>query len=230
LSKKYNEVAKLVDPLKKYSIEEGIELVKKTAWAKFPESIDLAINLNLSSKKSESIRGLVSLPFGTGKTRKIAVLTKGEKIKEAEDAGADVVGAEDLIEKISKGFLDFDVLLASPDMMPSVGKLGKVLGTKGLMPNPKSGTVTNNIGQSVKEFKAGKAEFRMEKNGVVHLMFGKVNFESEKLKENLVASIDAIRKSKPSSVKGEFFKSVTISSTMGPGVKLDVRSSEEEEE
>ena len=226
MSKKYEEKAKLVTPGKKYSVDEGIDLVKKTSWAKFPESVDLSIRLNLSGKKSESIRGLVNLPYGSGKSKKIAVLAKGDKAKEAEAAGADITGADDLVEKISKGFLDFDILLATPDMMPTVGKLGKILGTKGLMPNPKSGTVTNDIGKSVKEFKGGRVEFRMEKGGVVHLMVGKVNLEPEKIKQNLIAGIEAIRKSKPSSVKGDYFKSVTLSSTMGPGIKLDVKASE----
>ncbi len=228
MSKKYLEKSKLVDRSKKYSVEDGVKLLKETAWAKFPESVDLAITLNLSSKKSESVRGLVTLPNGTGKKMTVAVLAKGEKIKEAEKAGADIVGAEDLAEKISKGFTDFDILLATPDMMPQVGKLGKVLGAKGLMPNPKSGTVTNDIAKTVKEFKAGKLEFRMDKNGVIHLLIGKVALEPSKLKENLDVAIEAVRKSKPASVKGDFFKSVVISSTMGPGIKLDVRSSESE--
>lgn len=229
MSKKYNEKLKLVDRTKKYELDNAVNLAKQTAWAKFPESVDLSITLNLSGKKSESVRGLVSLPHGSGKSKKVAVLTRGEKVKEAEAAGADVFGAEDLVEKISKGFLDFDVLLATPDMMPQVGKLGKVLGSKGLMPNPKSGTVTNEIAKSVKEFKTGKVEFRMEKSGVVHLMIGKVDFEASKLKENILAALEAIRKSKPSSVKGAFFKSVTLSTTMGPGIRLDLKTLEPEE-
>ena len=228
MSKKYSEKAKLVSPEKKYNFDDAVRLVKETAWAKFPESVDLAITLNLGSKKSESVRGLVSLPNGSGKKLKVAVLTKGEKIKEAEDAGADVVGAEDLVEKISKGFLDFDILIASPDMMSQVGKLGKVLGGRGLMPNPKSGTVTPEIAKTVKEFKGGKIEFRMDKNGVVHMLVGKVDLGPEKLKENLTVALQAVRKSKPSSVKGEFFKSAVVSSTMGPGIKLDLRSLETE--
>lgn len=230
ISKKYSEKLKLVNKSKKYSIDEGLNLAISTAWAKFPESIDLAIKVNISSKKSESVRGLVVLPHGTGKTKKVAVLAKGDKLKEAEEASADVFGAEDLVEKITKGFLDFDVLLATPDMMPTVGRLGKILGTKGLMPNPKSGTVTNDIKKSVSEFKSGKTEFRMEKNGVVHLGIGKVNFGFSKLKENLVTAIEAIKNGKPSSVKGEYFHSVSISTTMGPGIKLDVKASSEENE
>ncbi|MBI5701870.1 50S ribosomal protein L1 [Candidatus Saganbacteria bacterium] len=228
-SKKYLEKTKTIDTSKKYSFADAVKLVKGTAWAKFPESVDLAITLNLPSKKPDSIRGLVTLPNGTGKTMKVAVLSRGDKLKEAEQAGADVFGADDLIERISKGFLDFDVLLATPDMMPQVGKLGKILGTKGLMPNPKSGTVTNDIAKSIKEFKAGKLEYRMEKGGVVHLLVGKISFELEKIKENLAVALNAVRKSKPSSVKGSFFKSATISSTMGPGIKLDLREMETEE-
>ena len=227
-SKKYAEKAKLVNKTKKYSIEEGLKLLKEVAWAGFVESVDLSIKLNLpTSKKVESIRGLVVLPHGTGKKLKVAVVAKGSKLKEAEDAGAHVFGAEDLIEKMSKGFFDFDILLATPDMMGAIGKLGKLLGTKGLMPNPKSGTVTNDISTSVKEFAAGKVEYRMEKGGVIHVLLGKINFDIEKLKDNLLVAVEAIKKSKPSAVKGDFFKTVTISSTMGPGIKLDIRSAEE---
>lgn len=228
MNKKYLEKSKLVNPEKKYLIDDAVKLVKETAWAKFPESVDLAITLNLGSKKSESVRGMINLPNGSGKKLRIAVLAKGEKIKEAESAGAEIAGAEDLIEKISKGFLDFDVLLATPDMMPQVGKLGKALGAKGLMPNPKSGTVTNEVAKTVKEFQAGKVEFRMEKAGVVHVLVGKVAFTPEQIKENLTTALEAVRKSKPASVKGQFFKSAVISSTMGPGIKLDIRSMEQE--
>lgn len=216
--------------MKKYGLDEAIKLVKLASWAKFNESVDLSLSVNQSAKKSDSIRGLVNLPYGNGKTIKVAVLTKGDKIKEAESAGADVVGAEDLAEKISKGFLEFDVLLATPDMMPQVGKLGKILGSKGLMPNPKSGTVTNEIGKTVKEFKSGKVEFRMEKGGVVHLMIGKINFDDNKIKENALVAIEAVRKAKPSSVKGDFFKSGSLSSTMGPGIKIDIKPLENKEE
>lgn len=226
MSKKYGEKAKLVSPSKKYSFDEAVDLAKKTAWAKFTESIDLAVALNLGSKKSESIRGLFNLPHGSGKKLKVAVLAKGDNLKKAEDAGADITGAEDLAEKISKGFLDFDILLATPDMMPQVGKLGKVLGARGLMPNPKSGTVTNDIEKTVKEFKAGKQEFRMDKSNVVHLMIGKVDFPNDHIKENLLVALTAVKKSKPSGIKGEYLKSAAISSTMGPGIKLDLKSQE----
>lgn len=227
--KKYAEKAKLVEHMKKYSIDDAVKLLPRTSWAKFPESVDLAITLNLSSKKTESVRGLIKLPHGSGKKVRVAVLTRGEKIKEAEEAGADITGSEDLVEKISKGFMDFDTLLASPDMMPQVGKLGKILGTKGLMPNPKSGTVTNDIGKAVKEFKGGKIEFRMDKGGVVHILVGKANLSPEQIKDNLTEALNAVRKSKPSSVKGAFFRSAVVSSTMGPGIKIDLKSMESEE-
>lgn len=228
ISKKYKEKKKAFDSTKRYTLEEASKLVKQTAWAKFDESIDLAIALNLP-KKTDSVRGLVNLPHGSGKKLKVAVIAKGEKLSEAESSGADVFGAEDLVEKISKGFLDFDVLLATPETMPLVGKLGKVLGTKGLMPNPKSGTVTNDIGKSIKEFKSGKVEFRMEKGGVVHLISGKVSFSENQIKENLAVAIEAVKKSKPSAVKGDYFRSATVSSTMGPGIKLDLKTMENEE-
>jgi len=225
LSKKYNEKKKIIDPLKKYEIDEGLSLVKETAWAKFPESVDLAVKLNLSSKKPESVRGLVSLPHGSGKTKRIAVITSSDRVEEAKNNGADVAGSQDLVDQIQKGFLDFDVLLATPDMMPSVGKLGKILGTKGLMPNPKSGTVSQDL-KAIKAFKTGNMEFRMDKTGVIHLSIGKVDFSAEKIKDNLLVAIEAIKKSKPSSVKGEYFGSVSISSTMGPGIKLNIRAME----
>jgi len=220
LSKKYSEKAKLVSPEKKYNFDDAVRLVKETAWAKFPESVDLAITLNLGSKKSESVRGLVSLPNGSGKKLKVAVLTKGEKIKEAEDAGADVVGAEDLVEKISKGFLDFDILIASPDMMSQVGKLGKVLGGRGLMPNPKSGTVTPEIAKTVKEFKGGKIEFKTDKQAGLHVGIGKLNFSESQILENASKVLEAIQQARPQSVKGIFIKSVSIYSSMSPGMRL----------
>ena len=222
MSKKYQEKVKAVDLTKQYSPAEALAKVKETAWAKFDESVDLAIKLNVQMKKGgDSIRGTISLPGGIGKAVKVGVIAKGEKIKEAEDAQAEVVGSEDLVEKIKGGFLGFDVLIATPDMMASVGKLGKILGTKGLMPNPKSGTVTFDIGKVVKEFKAGKLEFRADKGGVVHLLIGKVKFEKEALLNNLNTALEAVKKTKPSSVKGNYIKSITVSSTMGPGIKVD---------
>jgi len=206
----------------KYGVQEAVELLKKTATAKFDESIDLALHLGVDPKKSDqSVRGTVSMPAGTGKKIKIVVLTKGDKYKEAEEAGADAVGAEDLVEKISGGWLDFDLVLATPDIMAQVGKLGKVLGKRGLMPNPKAGTVTMDIGKAVKEFKAGKLEFKMDKTGNVHMGIGKISFDEKAIKDNILAAIEAINKAKPSSVKGIFIRSATVSSTMGPGIKLN---------
>jgi len=221
VGKKYLEKVKLVDRSKLYTLEEAVKLVKQTNPASFDETVDLAIKLGVDLKKSESVRGTVNLPAGTGKKVKVAVIAKGEKLKEAEGAGADHFGAEDIIEKINSGWLDFDVLLATPDMMGPLSKLGKILGPKGLMPNPKSGTVTFDIGKTVKDFKTGKAEFRMDKGGVVHLPLGKVSFEEGKLAENFWTAVEAILKAKPSSAKGGFLRSLTLSSTMGPGIRLD---------
>lgn len=229
LSKKYSEKAKIVESGKLYNLDEAIDLVKKTAWASFEESVDMAVKLGYTPKKGQTIRGTVDLPGGTGRTVKVAVLTSGGKQKEAEDAGADIVGADDLIEKIKNGFLGFDVLLATPDMMPKVGKLGKILGTKGLMPNPKSGTVTPEISKAVKEFKAGKIEFKADKGGVIHLLIGKVKFDKEKILQNFMKAWGAVIKSKPSAAKGnQYIKSVSLSSTMGPGIKVNLRAVEEQ--
>ena len=210
---------------KLYSPDEAIKMVKQTAKAKFVESVDMAVKLGINAAKGGfSIRGVVPLPHGSGKSVRVAVITKSDKVAEALSAGASVAGAEDLIEKISKGFLDFDVLLATPDMMGQVGKLGKILGTKGLMPNPKSGTVAPDIAKAVNEFKAGKVEFRMDKGGVVHMLLGKVDFPPEHLQANLDASIAALLKTKPSGTKGAYLKSVTVSATMGQGIPIDPRS------
>ena len=222
-SKKYTEVAKLVDRSKNYSLDEALQLVKKTTRAKFDETIDLAIKLGVDPKK-HSIRGTVSLPAGSGKSKKIAVIAKGDKVKEAEDAGADVVGGEDLTEKIKEGFFGFDVLLATPDMMGVVGKLGKILGTKGLMPNPKSGTVTADIGKSVKEFKSGKVEFKMDKTSALHMVLGKVSFQAEDIQKNFFAALSAVKDMRPSGLKVAYMSSITLSTTMGPGIKVDVKS------
>jgi large subunit ribosomal protein L1 len=224
LSKRYQETTKQVDRSKLYGPEAALDLVKATAKAKFPESVDLAMKLNVDTKKGGvSIRGTISLPHGSGKSVKVAVLCKGDKTKEAEEAGADVVGGEDLIQKISGGFLGFDVLIATPDMMGAAGKLGKMLGTKGLMPNPKSGTVTADISKTVKEFKAGKFEFRMDKGGVVHLVLGKAAMEKKDLLDNLKTAVLAVNQTKPSGTKGAYLKTLTLSSTMGPGIRLDAR-------
>jgi large subunit ribosomal protein L1 len=205
-------------------LAEAVKKVKESAWAKFDESVDLAVKLGFDLKKAGgSLRGTLVMPAGMGKEKKVAVIAKGDKITEAEKAGAEVVGSTDLVEKIQAGFLGFDVLIATPDMMGVVGRLGKLLGTKGLMPNPKTGTVTFDVAQTVKEFKAGKTEFKADKNGVVHLLVGKVSFGEEKLRDNLLAALRAIYKAKPSGgIKGVFFKSLYLSSTMGPSVKLDV--------
>jgi large subunit ribosomal protein L1 len=221
-SKNYLVLKNLVDKNKYYSIEEAVKKMLETKSKKFVESIDLAIKLGVDPKKN-LVRGTVVLPAGSGKTKKVAVLTKPDKAKEAQDAGADVVGDEDLVEKIKGGFLGFDILIATPDMMASVGKLGKILGTKGLMPNPKSGTVTMELAKTVKEFKSGKVEFRMDKGGALHMVIGKTSFSEADICKNLQAALDAIRTHKPSGLKGAYLESITISSTMGPGVRLNAK-------
>lgn len=196
--------------------------MKEVAFAKFNESVDMAINLGVDPKYSDQmVRGAVVMPHGIGKTVRIAVFAKGDKAKEAEEAGADIIGAEDLAAKIEGGFLDFDKTIATPDMMRVVGKLGKILGTRGLMPNPKVGTVTNDISKAVKELKAGKVEFRVEKEGILHVPVGKVQMSVAQLKDNVTALMEAVIKAKPSSAKGVYLQAVTVSSSMGPGVKLD---------
>jgi len=221
--KKYKAKVKLVDKAKRYMVDEAMELVKNTAIAKFDESVELAIKLGVDSKKN-MIRGTVVLPAGSGKSKKVAVLTKQERVKEAQDAGASVAGADDLVEKIKGGFLGFDVLIATPDMMPQIGKLGKILGTKGLMPNPKSGTVTNDLAKTVKEFMSGKVEFRMDKTAVLHMVLGKVSFDKDALTKNFYAALSEIRKQKPSGLKGNYIESIAVSSSMGPGIRLDARA------
>jgi large subunit ribosomal protein L1 len=219
-SKSFKAKASLVDRTKVYPLLAAMKLVKETARGKFNESVDLAMKLSADPKK-HSVRGTVILPAGSGRSQRVAVITKGLKVTEAEQAGADLVGSDDLVEKIQKGFLDFDVLICTPDMMPAMGKLGKVLGPKGLMPNPKSGTVTAEVGQAVKEFKGGKTEFKMDKNGALHMVMGKVSFSPEDLDRNFSAALQAILHSKPSGVKGAFIQTITVSSTMGPGIKID---------
>lgn len=220
--RKYKAVAALVDKSRLYSIEEAIALAKKTARAKFDETVDLAVNLGVDPKQADQmVRGTVVLPHGTGKKVRILAFAKGEKEKEARDAGADYVGAEDLAEKIQKGWLDFDAVVATPDIMGLVGKLGKVLGPRGLMPNPKTGTVTFDVAKAVRDIRAGKVEFRVEKAGIVHVPVGKVSFDEPKLVENARAVLESILKAKPSSSKGKYLKAASVSTTMGPGIRMD---------
>ncbi len=220
--KKYQESLKLIDKSALYDIKEAIELVKKTAKANFDETVDVAVRLGVDPRKNDQqIRGAVVLPHGTGKTQRVLVFAKGEKAKEAEAAGADYVGDQEYIEKINEGWFDFDVIVATPDMMGEVGKLGRVLGPKGLMPNPKTGTVTFEVEKAVKEIKAGKVEYRVDKAGNIHVPIGKVSFETEKLVENFETVIDALIKAKPAAAKGTYLKNISVSSTMGPGIKVN---------
>ncbi|MFS0638065.1 50S ribosomal protein L1 [Mesobacillus foraminis] len=220
--KKYQEAAKLVDRTKAYSISEAIDLAKKTSVVKFDATVEAAFRLGVDPKKADQqIRGAVVLPNGTGKTQRVLVFAKGEKLKEAEAAGADYVGDAEYINKIQQGWFDFDVIVATPDMMGEVGKLGRVLGPKGLMPNPKTGTVTFDVTKAVNEIKAGKVEYRVDKAGNIHVPIGKVSFEDQKLVENFNTIFDTMMKVKPSAAKGTYIKNVTVSTTMGPGVKVD---------
>ena len=226
-SKKYQEAAKLIDRTKKYSLEEACELVKKTSTSKFDATVECAVRLNIDPRKAEqNLRGAVSLPHGTGKTVRVLVVTKGAKIEEAKAAGADYAGETELLEKIKGGWFEFDVVIASPDMMGELGKLGRILGPKGLMPNPKTGTVTMDIEKVVKEFKAGKVEYRTDKVGNIQVPVGKVSFAADKLKENIQTIYRQMMRIKPSTVKGVYMQNLTISSTMGPGIKVAVDSVE----
>lgn len=222
--KKYNEAAKLVDRNTFYETGDAVALVKKTASAKFDETVEVHIRTGCDGRHAEQqIRGAVVLPNGTGKTVKVLVFAKGDKLNEAEAAGADYVGGDELIPKIQNdGWLDFDVVVATPDMMGVVGRLGKVLGPKGLMPNPKAGTVTMDVTKAINDIKAGKIEYRLDKANIIHVPVGKVSFTDEQLKENVTALMDAIVKAKPSSLKGQYLRSVTLATTMGPGVKVSV--------
>lgn len=228
--KKYRKVVKLVDRQKRYTPAEAFTLIHQAKFAKFDETVEVAIKLGVDTKKNSSIRGTISLPAGSGKSKKVAVITRPERVKEALDAGAEVAGFDDLIAKIKDGFLGFDVLIATPDVMVELGKLGKILGTKGLMPNPKTGTVTTEIAKAVKEFKGGKVEFRMDKGGVIALGIGKISFSTADLLKNFFATIAAVNHTKPSGFKNVYIKSVTISSSMGPGIKIDPRLAVEEAE
>jgi large subunit ribosomal protein L1 len=223
-SKRLIEAAKQYDRTKAYDPKEAIALVKQMATAKFDETVEVAVRLGIDPKKQDQqVRGAVVLPNGTGKTARVLVFAKGEKAKEAEAAGADFVGDDDLIQKIQQGWLDFDVVVATPDMMGSVGRLGRILGPKGLMPNPKTGTVTFEVARAVQEIKAGKIEYRIDKAGNVHAPIGKASFSEEALLENFRTLIEALQKARPAAAKGQYFRNVTVSSTMGPGVKVNVQ-------
>ncbi|MGG1519889.1 50S ribosomal protein L1 [Paenibacillus oryzisoli] len=223
--KKYREVAQLVNAETLYDPSEAIELVKKTAPAKFDETVDVAVRLGVDPRKQDqAVRGVVVLPHGTGKTKRVLVFAKGEKAKEAEAAGADYVGDADMINKIQQGWFEFDVCVATPDMMSEVGKLGRILGGKGLMPNPKAGTVTFDVTKAVQEIKAGKIEYRLDKAGQIHAPLGKVSFDAEKLQENFKALVDALVRAKPAAAKGVYLKNIAVSSTMGPSVRVNLQS------
>ena len=221
--KRYNESLKLVEKGKKYGAEEALELIEKMPKAKFDETVELHVKLGVDSKHADQqVRGTVVLPNGTGKTLKVLVFAKGPKAEEAEKAGADFVGAEELIPKIQNdNWFDYDVVVATPDMMGVVGRLGKVLGPKGLMPNPKSGTVTMDVTKAINEIKSGKVEYRLDKNNIIHLGFGKVSFGTQKLVENYQTIMDAIIKAKPAAAKGQYIKSISVSTTMGPGLYIE---------
>lgn len=220
--KKYTKAKEMVGETLSESLEDAISRVKKAKFANFDETVECAMRLGVNPKHADQmVRGTVVLPNGLGVSRRVCVIASGEKMKEAEEAGADIVGGEDLVEKIQNGFMDFDAVVATPDVMRAVGKLGKVLGPRGLMPNPKTGTVTFEVGRAIKEIKAGKVEFRVDKTAIVHAPVGKTSFDEDKLVENLRVLIDNVLKAKPSAAKGKYVKSIAISSTMGPGVRID---------
>ncbi|MDN5352503.1 MAG: large subunit ribosomal protein [Clostridiales bacterium] len=221
--KSYQEASKLIDRNALYDVEDAIKLVKQTAKAKFDETVELHIKLGVDGRHADQqVRGAIVLPHGTGKTKRVLVVAKGEKATEAENAGADYVGAEDMISKIqSENWFDYDVIVATPDMMGQLGRLGRVLGPKGLMPNPKSGTVTFDLERAVKEIKAGKVEYRLDKTNIIHVSIGKASFSESQLSENLSALMEAVNKAKPAAAKGTYLRSVTLTSTMGPGIHLN---------
>jgi large subunit ribosomal protein L1 len=224
-SRRYYSNLKAIEKLKNYDVIEGVDLLKETSTAKFDESIEISVNLGVNPKYSEQmVRGTVVLPHGTGKKIRVLVLTQGEKVKEAEEANADYVGLDEYIKKIQDGWFEFDVLIVSPDVMKFVGKLGRVLGPKGLMPNPKSGTVTNDIGNAVKDSKAGKISFRVDRYGIIHSAIGKASFDKEKLVDNVKIMVKTVMKLKPIGLKGQYMQKITLSSTQGPGIKIDKQS------
>ena len=225
--KKYTAAAAKVDRSRLYDVPEAVALVKSSAFTKFDETVEVAMRLGVDPKHADQmVRGTVVLPHGTGKSVRVAVVASGEKVREAEEAGADVVGGDDLVARIQGGYLDFEALVATPDMMKALGRLGKVLGPRGLMPNPKAGTVTFDVGKAVRELKAGKIEFRVDKTAIVHCPVGKVSFDEKKLVENTNALLEAIQKAKPSAAKGKYVRSVFLSSSMGPGVPVDPAAAE----
>ena len=225
-SKKYLQASELVEKSKLYTKEEAIDLVKKTSTSKFDGTVEVAIKLNLDTRKSDQqLRGAIVLPNGTGKTKKVLVLSKTDQANVAREAGADFVGDMDMIEKIEKeNWLDFDVIISTPEMMPMLGKLGKILGPRGLMPNPKTGTVTTDVKKAIDDIKKGRVEYRTDSYGNIHTIIGKVSFDNEKLVENLNSIVDVVIKAKPSTVKGQYLKNISVSSTMGPGIKIDLSS------
>jgi large subunit ribosomal protein L1 len=221
-SKRYKQISSKVEKGKEYTLDEAIALLKEVASTKFDESVEVAVRLGVDPRHADQlVRGTVSLPNGTGKTVSVLVMTKGSKEKEAQESGADHVGLDEYVEKIQQGWLECDVIIATPDVMSTVGKLGKILGPKGMMPNPKSGTVTFEVGQTVKDVKAGKIDFRVDRNGNLHVIAGKISFEVAKIKENVKAFFEMVMRLKPSSAKGQYIRSVTLSTTMGPGIRLD---------
>lgn len=226
--KRFEEAQTKVDRDRLYSPREAVKLIKEFPSAKFDESVELSIRLGVDPRKADQmVRGAVSLPKGTGKTMRVAVFAKGQKAKEAEEAGADVVGDDDLAERISGGWLEFDAIVASPDMMPAVGKLGRVLGPRGLMPNPKSGTVTDDVARAVGDIKGGRIEYRTDKHGNLHMIVGKKSFEEADIIENYAAVIDEVIRAKPAAAKGRYLKSIAMSTTMGPGVRIDPQKSKD---
>lgn len=221
--KTYRAALAKLDRSQRYILEDGLRLVKETARAKFDETVEMAVRLGVDPRQADqNVRGTVSLPYGLGKIVRVLAFTKGEKEKEAQEAGADFVGSDELIKKISEGWFDFDKTVATPDMMAAVGRIGKILGPRGLMPNPRTGTVTTDIGKAVKEIKAGKLEFRVDKAGIVHVPVGKASFTPEKLIDNAKAVLTSILRAKPASAKGNYVRGVTVSTTMGPGIKIDL--------